>query len=198
MQNPFSGGRRPDSRIGLRPRMLMMLFVLTAAGFTPFLRANLVTEPLVWRETSLERGLNRVKDQFLDDSIWRDREYVGGIFQHADGSFGFSYGRGHSGQDQVRFRVQVHAGTEIVGFWHTHGAHGPGRTLFSPVDAELVRQTGLPFYLITPAGEIRVLRPKHLRQQRARGAIFGRTGRLPPGAHPGERVTGTGGSPAGM
>ena len=197
MQTQPNGGRPPDSRICLRPRTLMMLLALTV-GFTPFLQANVLTEPLAWRETSLELGLNRIKDNYLDDSIWRDREYVGGIFRHTDGSFGFSYGRGHSGQDQVRFRVQVHAGTEIVGFWHTHGAHGPGRALFSPVDAELVRQTGLPFYLITPAGEIRVLRPTHLRQQRAPGAIFGRTARLPRGAYPGEPVAGVRGSPAGM
>ena len=48
---------------------------------------------------------------------------------------------------------------QLAAFWHTHGAPARLRELFSPDDVDLVRSTGRDFYLITPRGEIRVLRP---------------------------------------
>ncbi len=183
---------------GVLPRQVTLALILVAYGLAPLLNAQVVTAPLNWRETSLEQGLAMLKDSFLDVSVRRDQEYVGAVFCHLDGSFSFSYGSGRSGQDEVQFLVRGRSDRKVVGFWHTHGAHGPGRALFSSVDADLVRQTGLPFYLITPEGEIRVLQPKHLREQRrAATAFFRRSARLSSGAHPGQRVAGSPGRSCG-
>ena len=152
--------------------------------------ASVLTAPLDWRAGSIEDGLDRIKKQFLDASIERDTEFVGAVLQRPDGSYEFTQGHGRPGQDRVTFRIQRPGNTEVVGLWHTHGAHGPTRAVFSPTDAELVRQTGLPFYLITPEGEVRVLRPEHV-QKRFRGArLKGSMARLPLGSHPGDRVAG--------
>ncbi len=77
-----------------------------------------------------------------------------------DGAGGYwtSVGSGCSGQNTVTFAVQVPAKMQLAAFWHTHGAAAPLRELFSPDDVDLVRSTGRDFYLITPRGEIRVLR----------------------------------------
>lgn len=152
--------------------------------------ASVLTAPLEWRAMSVETGLDRVKEQFLDVSIRQDMEFVGAVLRHPDGSFEFTQGRGRPGQDQVSFRIRRPLDAELVGFWHTHGAHGPTRAIFSPTDAELVKRTGLPFFLITPEGEIRVLRPEHVAETNARSRLPGTLSWLPRGSHPGERFSG--------
>jgi hypothetical protein len=151
--------------------------------------ANVLTELLDWRTDSLELGLARLKEQFLDMSTQRDAEFVGAVFQMPSGAYQFTQGQGQPGQNQVTFRIRRRADQRLVGFWHTHGAEGPSRAVFSPTDAKLVRQTGLPFYLIAPDGEIRVLRPEHLSGPGPMALKMGEFARLPRGSHPGERVT---------
>ncbi|NJN51338.1 MAG: DUF4329 domain-containing protein [Gammaproteobacteria bacterium] len=58
------------------------------------------------------------------------------------------------------------AGTELVAFWHTHGGRGVDRMHFSHSDAQVVAQTGKDFYLMTPAGELKVLTADHVRAPR--------------------------------
>ncbi len=164
--------------------------VLIVAFWSQTAAATVLTMPLEWRTMTLEKGLHRLKEQFLDLSIRQDTEFVGAILRTSDGAYEFTQGRGQPGQSKVSFRIRRPAETEIIGLWHTHGDHGPSRAIFSPTDAELVRKTGLPFYLITPDGEIRVLRPDHVEGGRTRIRIQGTMARLPRGSHPGERVVG--------
>jgi hypothetical protein len=107
----------------------------------------------------LESGLVELRDRFLDDSVVADREHVGGVLQGPDGEFRFTHGVAPVNRDRVRFRIPVPDDHELIAFWHTHGAPGHHRELFSPDDAALVRETGLPFFLIDPAGTLRVLHP---------------------------------------
>ena len=166
----------------------LAVLIVTLLGQTA--AASVLTTPLDWRAETLETGLDRLKEQFLDLSIRQDTEFVGAVLRRADGTYAFTQGRGKPGQDKVSFRIQRGADTEIVGLWHTHGEQGPTRAVFSPTDAKLVRQTGLPFYLITPEGEVRVLRPHHVERPHSRARLQGTMARLPRGSHPGERVTG--------
>jgi hypothetical protein len=150
--------------------------------------ANVLTELLSWRAPSVERGLDRLRDEFLSRSIAQDAEFVGAVFRTRSGEFEFTQGQGPRGQNQVTFRIRRTAGQELVGFWHTHGANRPSRGIFSPTDARLVRRTGLPFYLIRPDGEIRVLKPEHVADRDRVGLKIGAFARLPRGSHPGESV----------
>ncbi len=176
------------------PPVPLIFAVLIAGLLSQSANATVLTTPLAWRAPTLEIGLYRLKEQFLDLSIRDDSEFVGAVLRSADGSYEFTHGHGEPGQDKVSFRIQRPIDTEVVGLWHTHGGHGPAREVFSPTDAELVRQTGLPFYLITPDGEVRVLHPHHVEGRQARirpqGTLRRTTARLPRGSHPGERVLG--------
>jgi hypothetical protein len=176
---------RSSSRVFLTSAALLTALISQSAA------ANVLTAPLNWQSMSIEVGLDRLKEQFLDLSVRKDTEFVGAVLRTPAGTYEFTHGNGKPGQDRVSFRIQRPADAEIVGLWHTHGAHGPTRAIFSPTDAELVRQTGLPFYLITPEGEVRVLRPEHV-EGRSSGSrmIKGAMSRLPRGSHPGERVSG--------
>ncbi len=175
----------------MRQSIRLGLGFLLATVFGPSaLAASVLTAPLHWQSVSIETGLVKLKEQFLDVSIEEDVEFVGAVLRNPDGTFEFTQGRGRPGQDRVTFRIQRPDDAEIVGLWHTHGAHGPTRAIFSPTDADLVRATGLPFYLITPDGEIRVLRPAHVTGRQAGIRVAGTLSRLPRGSHPGERVTG--------
>jgi len=124
----------------------------------------LETRLLDWSAETLADGLTELREQFLDDSRRFDREHVGAVLRAPDGRIRFTHGVGRPGQDRVSFRTRFSGDFELLGFWHTHGAHGDHRELFSPDDAALVRETGLPFYLIDPGGAMRVLRPEDLRR----------------------------------
>jgi hypothetical protein len=176
-------------RIMQRNSTLYLLLICLAGSHAA--AANVMTEALHWRAQDIDSGLNRLKELFLDDSIGHDTEFVGAVLRTPDGGYQFTQGRGRPGQDQVTFRIRRPLGTELVGLWHTHGARGPTRAFFSPTDVALVGRTGLPFYLITPDGEIRVLRPEHAQKSDRQGhRLRGSLARLPRGSHPGERVAG--------
>jgi len=102
-------------------------------------------------------ALHAIRDRVLDQSRREDREYVGGILGTPSGEVRYTIGRAAAGVDRVTFGVPVPTNRRLIGFWHTHGRHGVLRNRFSKEDAEIVTQTGLPLYLITPAGEIREL-----------------------------------------
>ena len=147
---------------------------------------------------SVVAAIDAMRLEHLDNSVRSDREFVGAVVANHDGRFQTSVGSGCRGQDTVTFTVQVPAGMSVAAFWHTHGAPALFRDLFSPDDVDLVRVSGRDFYLITPRGELRVLRPsdiasiapivqKRLGPVPPRGATFGHAVRLPRDAD--QRVT---------
>ncbi len=103
----------------------------------------------------------------LDDSAALDREWVGGVLRGPDGRYRVTEGVGCPGQDTVTFSVPTASGGDVVAFWHTHGGPGIARDRFSPDDARIVQKTGLDFFLMTPNGALKVLRPEHARRRAA-------------------------------
>ncbi|MEE8042076.1 MAG: DUF4329 domain-containing protein, partial [Pseudomonadales bacterium] len=114
--------------------------------------------------------------QYHEPSRRTDREYVGGILKNNDGRYRYTAGHAESRDNAVSFRVSVQSGYRLVAFWHTHGRPGRARELFSAKDANLVTEQGLPFYLITPTGCIRVMEPGRARPVRPRQSVYGRRG----------------------
>jgi len=123
---------------------------------------------------SVIAAVDAMRREHLEHSVRSDREFVGAIVENGAGEYWVSVGSGCSGQNTVTFAVQVPATAMLAAFWHTHGAAAASRELFSPDDVDLVRTTGRDFYLITPRGEIRVLRTGDMARVGATGA-----GRVP-------------------
>jgi len=164
---------------------------MVALGAAPAAQSKSVvqTRLLDWSAEALLPGMERLRDEFLAASGRGDREHVGAVLRLPDGRYRFTQGVGRRGQDTVRFGFERPQRATLVGFWHTHGEAGAARHLFSPTDAELVRQSGLPFYLITPDGGIRVLAPEHVDAHTRVMVAPGRSAlRAPRGSHPGEAL----------
>jgi hypothetical protein len=87
-----------------------------------------------------------------------DREYFAAILRNPDG-FVFVVDAGRHGVDEVSLRFTPLRGEVFVALWHTHGARGLNRELFSPTDTALVKRMRVPFYLTDPKGVLRVFRP---------------------------------------
>jgi Domain of unknown function (DUF4329) len=139
---------------------------------------------------TLDAAVEALGRAHLTRSVTSDREFVGGVLRDAAGRFWGTVGAGCPGQDTVTFVVAVPVGSSLAAFWHTHGAAGLFRELFSPEDVQLVRNTGHAFYLMTPGGELRVLEPgdvaapagRHLRRSKLpSGALAGRVLEAAPG-----------------
>ncbi len=165
-------------------RRSLLLAVLLAVPCSSFASPN--TCGLV--QTSVDRqrayasvvaAVDAMRREHLDRSVRSDREFVGAVVENGAGGYWASVGSGCSGQDTVTFAVKIPAHAQLAAFWHTHGAAAASRDLFSPDDVDLVRNTGRDFYLITPRGEIRVLRPSDV----------GRIGAIGVGRVPASRAT---------
>lgn len=102
----------------------------------------------------------------LAASVTGDREYGGVLLRYGEGHVRLTLSAAPAHSDRIRIRIPADNEGQPVALWHTHGAPGPGRDWFSADDVGVVRETGLPFYLITPSGTLRVIEP-------------GRFGRLP-------------------
>lgn len=120
---------------------------------------------------------------YLEVSRRSDREVVGGILRNASGEYRYTVGWAEPEADEVRFRIVIAPGQELVAFWHTHGRAGPARELFSEQDTRLVAGQGLPLYLITPRSRIRLLQPGRIRRRGPRESAT-----LPRGAATGVMV----------
>jgi len=131
---------------------------------------------------SVVAAVDAMRREHLDRSVHSDREFVGAVVKNLDGGFWASVGSGCSGQDTVTFTIDVPRGMAVAAFWHTHGAPALYRDLFSADDVDLVRSTGRDFYLITPRGDLKVLRPgdivgiDRVIGTRSAGRAFGATG----------------------
>lgn len=138
-----------------------------------------------WYRTPL-LALRDAAKRSVRQSIGSDVEFAGGLMRDQTGGFRISLGAGCAGRDAVSFRLPRLPAGELVAFWHTHGAHGYARSLFSDADAAVVRQFGLPFYLIDPRGDLRVLSLDNLaasKVRKIRGSLL-----VPPRAYRGELV----------
>ena len=89
-------------------------------------------------------------------SYREDREYIAAILEE-NGAYTVFVQVGVQGRDDVSIKVRRRKSQTINSFWHTHGAPGSHRERYSSTDSKTVRATGLPFYLVTPAGTIKVL-----------------------------------------
>ena len=122
-------------------------------------RAMLSLERFTSERAAVEAAVKR----FNPYSVREDREYLGAIVKLAvagkDSAYRYLVARGKPGQDRVSIQLPVPKAAEMVAFWHTHGAHGPNRHLFSGSDTRLVRKTGKPFYMADARGNLRVFRP---------------------------------------
>lgn len=110
---------------------------------------------------SLEEAVVAATDTHNPDSVARDVEYMGAILKHQGPSadFGYTVTAGRAGRDEIRARILVPAGYEIVAFWHTHGGREQSRKYFSGVDIRLVDRWQLPLYLADYTGQLKVLEP---------------------------------------
>lgn len=161
----------------------MLSCVAFPAGATPN-GCGVVATAIDHKQTypSVVAAVDAMRRQHLDRSVRSDREYVGAVVENLDGGFWASVGSGCSGQDTVTFTIDVPRGMAVAAFWHTHGAPALYRDLFSADDVDLVRSTGRDFYLITPRGDLRVLRPGDIRgidrvvRIKPAGRSFGATG----------------------
>ena len=108
--------------------------------------------------SSVEAAVRHAAMQYLECSAQEDREYMGGVLEHA-GTFFYSVGRGRRGADKVTVRINIPAGARLVALWHTHGAQHWNRRYFSKIDTDLVERLRLPFYLADPTGNLHVFRP---------------------------------------
>jgi hypothetical protein len=113
------------------------------------------------RFDSLADALEDAVQRFLPTSVAEDREHLGGIFTSTgpEPVFVYSVARNARGRDELRARLHTPAGFRLAAIWHTHGAAGHGREWFSPRDTRMAETLGVPVYLATPEGEVRVFHP---------------------------------------
>lgn len=99
-------------------------------------------------------------NRFNRRSTQINAEAVGGIVKTPEGKYrivgGMRPRRGTGGQ---KVAIRWRDGEELVGYWHTHGAAGAGRHVFSPADTKLADERGRPIYLADPNGDVKVYRP---------------------------------------
>ncbi len=90
-------------------------------------------------------------------SIREDREYIAAILEE-NCAYRVTVQAGSPGEAKVRMKIRPKKSQTLVALWHTHGAPAPLSEWYSATDSKTVRTTGLPFYLTTPRGKIKVLR----------------------------------------
>ncbi len=104
----------------------------------------------------IEAAVDVLSINFHQRSIREDREYIAAILEE-NCVYRVTVQAGSPGKDEVSMKIRLKECQTLVALWHTHGAPGPRRELYSATDSRTVRKTGLPFYLTTPHGKIKVL-----------------------------------------
>ncbi len=133
-------------------------------------------------EVTAVREMSR---RFLRTSVHQDVEFFGAVLQENHGEYRATFGKGCPGVDRINFSIGLKAGEKLSAFWHTHGRNGLDRNLFSAQDATTVLNYQIPFYLIDPAGLIRVLDPDNATPNFATKSIRSSRQRLSDRAYPG-------------
>ena len=118
-------------------------------------------------------AVKAMKQHCMAESSRDNAEHVGAILQSEDGRFMVTHGQASPGQESVTFSIRRTPALKIVALWHTHGTPGRKTERFSITDGQTVRQIGLPFYLITPKGEIKVLEKVNKEQPTAQTNLEG-------------------------
>lgn len=144
-------------------RHFIALMVLT------LLVAVAATTPSAKAETVYPATFGSVSDAVLDASrsynpasVREDREFMGGIFRqiiNGEVLFGYTVSGGAPSQDRITVRIRLPPDGQLVAIWHTHGSAHWRRNYFSSTDTQLAETTGLPVYLATGQGELRVFNP---------------------------------------
>jgi len=145
---------------------LLSTFLLVSVGLMAPMRAGAITGQgsVTWApvfESELAAVLDAV-NLYNPVSIRNDVEYMGAVYRQSLGSevrYGYTAGTGEPGKDTVTVSFRLPPDSELLAFWHTHGANHWSRNYFSDVDTQLANDWGVPFYLATPQGELRVFRP---------------------------------------
>jgi len=104
----------------------------------------------------IEAAVYVLSIRYHQRSIREDREYIAAILEE-NCVYRVTVQAGSPGKDEVSMKISLKKSQALVALWHTHGAPGPRRELYSATDSKMVRTTGLPFYLTTPRGKIKVL-----------------------------------------
>lgn len=100
--------------------------------------------------------------RYNPQSVREDREFMGGIFQqtiNGEIRFGYTVSGGARNHDRITVRIQLPQDSQLVAIWHTHGSAHWNRSYFSPIDTHLAETTGLPVFLATGQGELRIFEP---------------------------------------
>lgn len=145
---------------------LLSTLLLLSVGLAGPLRAETTAGQgsLVWApvfDSELAAVLDAV-NLYNPVSVKKDVEYMGAVYKHAFGRtvrYGYTVGMGEPGKDTVTISVRLPIDSELLAFWHTHGASHWTRNYFSDIDTKLARDWGLPFYLATAQGELHVFQP---------------------------------------
>lgn len=104
----------------------------------------------------IEAAVDVLSISYHQRSIREDREYIAAILEE-NGVYRVMVQAGSPGKDKVSMKIRLKKSQALVALWHTHGAPGRMREWYSATDSKTVRTTGVPFYLTTPRGKIKVL-----------------------------------------
>ncbi len=141
-----------------RRGLQFLLFTTLLASLNTFAGDAIRTELLDSRVFNSEiEAVEAMKEHCLAESRREDAEHMGAILKTSEGSYLVTHGKGEQGQTKATFAILRPPSTKIVALWHTHGAAGRKTERFSVQDGDTVLESGLPFYLITPKGEIKML-----------------------------------------
>ncbi len=105
----------------------------------------------------IRAALDALSRSYHRRSILQDREYAAAIFEE-NGVYRVTVQKERRGsRHKVIMKIRRKKSQTLVAVWHTHGAPGPSQEYFSPTDRKTARTTGVPMYLTTPLGKIKVL-----------------------------------------
>ncbi len=104
----------------------------------------------------IRAALDVLSKSYHQRSIREDREYMAVILEE-NGVYRVTVQAGSPGKDEMSMKIGRKKGQTLVALWHTHGARGSGREHYSATDSRTVLTTGVPVYLTTPRGKLKVL-----------------------------------------
>jgi len=105
---------------------------------------------------SIRAALDVLSISYHRRSILQDREYMAAILED-NGVYRVMVQAGPPDKHEVSMKIRLKKSQTLVALWHTHGAPGARRELYSATDSRTVRTMGVPFYLTTPLGKLKVL-----------------------------------------